>query len=89
MAQRMKPSAGKSAKPTSTPEFEIHTERLQGMCCHGLISEELAQDIVASIQSGQQSVEEAIQKLQEECTCGLFLPSRARRILNAALSSVS
>lgn len=89
MAQRIKPKAGKSATPQHPPGFGEHTERLQGMCCHGLISEERAQDVIASVQAGDQSIEEAIQMLQEECTCGLFIPARARRILNAARASVS
>jgi hypothetical protein len=61
-----------------------HAQRLRGMCNHGLISEEQAQEVIDRIRAGSQSVETAIEELQESCTCGLFLPSRARRILNSA-----
>jgi len=60
-----------------------HAQRLRGMCNHGLISEELAQEVIEKIQSGDQSIDGAIDEFQESCNCGLLLPSRARRILNS------
>lgn len=61
-----------------------HAERISGMCSHGLISEERAMEVVERVKNGDQTIEAAIAELQENCSCGLFLPSRARRILNAA-----
>ena len=58
-------------------------ERLQGMCNHGFITEERAHEVIERIQNGDQTVDEAVEELQESCPCGLFLPSRAKRILSS------
>lgn len=54
------------------------------MCNHGLISEEQAEEVIVRVQQGDQSIDGAIEELQQTCSCGLFLPSRARRILSVA-----
>lgn len=87
MAQRKKPKSGVAQAPAQVLNSTEHVERVQGICCHGLISEDLAKEIIVQIRAGNQSVEGAIEQLQEDCTCGLFLPSRARRILNAAIAA--
>lgn len=84
MAQRTKPQSGDAFISARALDSSAHAQRLRGMCNHGLISEERAQEVIERIQTGSQSVEDAIVELQEDCTCGLFIPSRARRILNAA-----
>lgn len=86
MADRKKPSRSMAPDPGQALVSIGHAQRLRGMCNHGLISEEQAQEVIEKIQRGNQSIEGAIEELQENCTCGLFLPSRARRILNAACS---
>lgn len=58
--------------------------RLVSMCNHGLISEEQAEEVIVRVQQGDQSIDGAIEELQQTCSCGLFLPSRARRILSVA-----
>lgn len=84
MAQRPKPQRGEAISSAHALDTLGHAQRLRGMCNHGLISEERAQEVIERIQTGSQSVDDAIVELQEDCTCGLFIPSRARRILNAA-----
>ncbi len=66
--------------------YPEQVERLQGMCHHGFITEERAQEVIERIQNGHQTVDEAVEELKESCPCGLFLPSRARRILNGPAS---
>ena len=45
-------------------------ERLQGMCHHGFITEERAQEVIERIQNGHQTVDEAVEELKESCPCG-------------------
>lgn len=61
-----------------------YAERLQCMCHHGLITEDQASEVIERVQNGDQTVEDAIEELQESCPCGFFIPSRARRILKSA-----
>lgn len=84
MPNRKKPNRSSTSDAGQALVSIGHAQRIRGMCNHGLISEERAQDLIDQIRTGDQSVEGAIEQLQENCTCGLFLPSRARRILNAA-----
>ncbi len=84
MPDRKRTSRSVAQDPGPTLVSIEHAQRLRGMCNHGLISEEQAQEVINKIRTRNQSVEGAIEELQENCTCGLFLPSRARRILNSA-----
>jgi hypothetical protein len=75
--------------------FEGKTEKLPHtqllmlttMCGHGMISAGLAQKMVDWVKEGRRSPEEAVTYLSRFCSCGVFNPSRARRILEAARSS--
>jgi hypothetical protein len=79
-----KASAKRSLNVDSNAPSPGHAERLRDMCHHGFITEEQAHEVIERILNGDQTVEDAVEELQNNCPCGLFLPSRARRILNGA-----
>lgn len=82
-----KSSVNRSATISSGSDTSLgQIERLQAMCHHGFITEERAFEVIERIQSGGQTVDEAVEELKDNCPCGLFLPSRARRILNGPAS---
>ncbi|MFB3776712.1 MAG: hypothetical protein ACE141_03845 [Bryobacteraceae bacterium] len=66
------------------PILEITT-----MCGHGLISPRLVEKAVAQIRSGETSPETAAQVLAGPCTCGVFNPERAARLLASLAESRS
>lgn len=79
------PKANASRRTKFSSESNAYpgqAERLQEMCHHGFITEERAHEVIERIQNGDQTVDEAVEELKESCPCGLFLASRARRILN-------
>jgi hypothetical protein len=59
------------------------------MCNHGLISEEYAQMVIREVAEGRRCPESAIEELQETCSCGFFLPSRAKRIFREVKQQAS
>jgi len=75
--------------------FEGKTEKLPHtqllmlttMCGHGMISAGLAQKMIDWVKEGRRTPEEAVTYLSRFCSCGVFNPSRAKRILEAARSS--
>ena len=74
--------------------FEGHTEALPSsqvmmlstMCGHGMISHALSRKMIDWVKEGRRSPEEAASYLTRFCSCGVFNPSRARRILEGAVS---
>jgi len=74
--------------------FEGNTEQLPGkyvlmlttMCGHGMISANLARKMVDWVREGRRTPEEAVTYLSRFCSCGVYNPSRARRILEEVRS---
>lgn len=74
--------------------FEGKTDKLPGtdvlklmtMCGHGMIAGSLAQKMIDWVKEGRRSPEQAVTYLSRFCSCGVFNPSRARRILEEARS---
>ena len=72
--------------------FEGRTERLPNsqvlmlstMCGHGMVSGSLAKKMVDWVKEGRRTPEEAVTYMARFCSCGVFNPSRARRILEDA-----
>lgn len=72
--------------------FEGKTEYLPGsdvlqistMCGHGMVSASLAKKMIDWVKEGRRTPEQAVTYLQRFCSCGVFNPSRARRILEQA-----
>jgi hypothetical protein len=71
--------------------FEGKTEKLPAadvmllstMCGHGMISHSLAKKMIDWVKEGRRTPEQAACYLTRFCSCGVFNPSRAARILEA------
>lgn len=61
-------------------EMEIST-----MCGHGMIGWRLVKQTMADLNNENIDIEKAIQRLCKPCTCGIFNPSRAGKILKKCL----
>ena len=67
---------GKTEKLPSEDILEVTT-----MCGHGLISTNLAKSMVEEVKSGAKTPEDAAKELVPNCTCGIFNPARAAKLL--------
>ncbi len=54
---------------------------LTTMCGHGMVSSAFAQKMLLMVKEGRVSPERASQYMSKFCTCGVFNPSRATRVL--------
>jgi hypothetical protein len=72
---------GKTEKLPETPVLAIST-----MCGHGMISHSLAKKMVDWVKENRRTPDEASAVLARFCSCGVFNPSRAKRILEDARS---
>jgi len=61
-----------------------HAMMLSTMCGHGMIAHSMAKKMVDFVKENRRSPEEAAESLQRICSCGIFNPSRAKRILEDA-----
>lgn len=74
--------------------FEGKTEKLPNsqvlmlstMCGHGMVSNSLAKKMIDWVKEGRRTPEEAASYMTRFCSCGVFNPSRAKRILEDARS---
>ncbi|MGA8438100.1 MAG: hypothetical protein WB762_29375 [Candidatus Sulfotelmatobacter sp.] len=72
--------------------FEGATEKLPNtqlltittMCGHGMISASLAKKMIDWVKEGRRTPAEAVTYMARFCSCGVFNPARARRILEDA-----
>jgi hypothetical protein len=72
--------------------FEGETEKLPNsqvlmlstMCGHGMISHRLAQKMIDFVKEGRRTPKEAASVLMRFCSCGVFNPARAVRIIEDA-----
>ena len=55
--------------------------KISTMCGHGMVSASLAKKMIDWVKEGRRTPEQAVTYLQRFCSCGVFNPSRARRIL--------
>lgn len=75
--------------------FEGKTEKLPNsqvlllstMCGHGMVANSLAKKMIDWVKEGRRTPEQAATYLQRFCSCGVFNPSRAKRILEDARGS--
>jgi len=67
---------GNTQKLPSDDILEVTT-----MCGHGLISTNLVKVMVKEIKTGTKMPEEAAKILAPNCTCGIFNPTRAAKLL--------
>jgi hypothetical protein len=69
--------------------FEGNTEKLPSsqvmmlstMCGHGMVSHSLAKKMIDWVKEGRRTPEQAATYMTRFCSCGVFNPSRARRLL--------
>jgi hypothetical protein len=57
---------------------------LSTMCGHGMVSSSLAKKMIDWVKEGRRTPDQAVTYLARFCSCGVFNPSRAVRILNEA-----
>jgi hypothetical protein len=61
-----------------------HVLALSTMCGHGMISQSLAKKMIDYVKENRSSPDKAVATLSRFCSCGIFNPVRARRIINDA-----
>jgi hypothetical protein len=61
-----------------------HTLLLSTMCGHGMVANSLAKKMIDWVKEGRRTPDEAVTYLARFCSCGVFNPSRAKRILEDA-----
>lgn len=72
-------SLGFEGKTECLPNGDVL--KLATMCGHGLVSASLAKKMVDWVKEGRRTPDQAVTYMQRFCSCGVFNPSRARRIL--------
>lgn len=77
-------SLGFEGKTETLPNSQILM--LSTMCGHGMVSHSLAKKMVDWVKEGRRTPEQAVTYLARFCSCGVFNPSRAKRILEDARS---
>lgn len=70
---------GKTEKLPATQVLKLST-----MCGHGMISANLAKKMIDWVKEGRRTPEEAVTYMTRFCSCGVFNPHRAQRILEEA-----
>ena len=70
---------GKTEKLPNTQVLALST-----MCGHGMISSNLAKKMIDWVKEGRRTPAEAVTYMARFCSCGIFNPSRAKRILEDA-----
>lgn len=79
-------SLGFEGKTEQLPNTQVLS--LSTMCGHGMVSHSLAKKMIDWVKEGRRTPEEASSYLARFCSCGVFNPARAIRILDAARHSM-
>jgi hypothetical protein len=77
-------SLGFEGKTEYLPSSDVL--KVATMCGHGMISTSLAKKMIDWVKEGRRTPEEASAVLARFCSCGVFNPSRSRRILEESRS---
>lgn len=77
-------SLGFEGKTEHLPTSDVL--KISTMCGHGMVSASLAKKMIDWVKEGRRTPEQAVTYLQRFCSCGVFNPSRARRLLEEARS---
>ena len=75
-------SLGFEGKTEMLPNSQ--TLSLSTMCGHGMVSHSLAKKMIDWVKEGRRTPDEAVTYMARFCSCGVFNPSRAKRILEDA-----
>jgi hypothetical protein len=54
------------------------------MCGHGMVSQSLAKKMIDWVKEGRRTPEQAASYMTSFCSCGVFNPARAARVLRKA-----
>jgi hypothetical protein len=57
---------------------------LATMCGHGMVSQSLAKKMIDWVKEGRRTPEQAASYMTRFCSCGVFNPARAARVLRQA-----
>lgn len=79
-------SLGFEGKTEMLPASQVMS--LSTMCGHGMISHSLAKKMIDWVKEGRRTPEEAVTYMARFCSCGVYNPSRAKRILEDARGSM-
>jgi hypothetical protein len=74
---------GKTEKLPSTQLLKLTT-----MCGHGMVSQSLAKKMIDWVKEGRRTPSEAVTYMARFCSCGVFNPVRAKRILEEARKKI-
>ena len=77
-------SLGFEGKTEYLPNSDVL--KVATMCGHGMISTSLAKKMIDWVKEGRRTPQEASAVLARFCSCGVFNPSRSRRLLDEARS---
>ena len=75
-------SLGFEGKTEKLPNTQVLS--LMTMCGHGMIASSLAKKMIDWVKEGRRTPDEAVTYLSRFCSCGVFNPSRAKRVLEDA-----
>jgi hypothetical protein len=75
-------SLGFEGKTEKLPDAKVML--LSTMCGHGMVSHSLAKKMIDWVKEGRRTPEQAASYLTRFCSCGVFNPKRAKRILENA-----
>ena len=75
-------SLGFEGKTVRLPDEDVL--KLSTMCGHGMVSSSFAKKMLDWVKEGRRTPEQAATYLTRFCSCGVFNPSRAKRILEDA-----
>lgn len=78
-------SLGFEGKTEKLPNTQVLT--LMTMCGHGMVASSLAKKMIDWVKEGRRTPEEAATYMQRFCSCGVFNPARAIRILEESRHS--
>ena len=70
---------GKTEKLPATQVLALST-----MCGHGMISSNLAKKMIDWVKEGRRTPEQAVTYMARFCSCGVYNPARAKRIIEDA-----
>lgn len=79
-------SLGFEGKTEKLPNTQVLT--LSTMCGHGMVSHSLAKKMVDWVKEGRRTPDEAVTYMARFCSCGVFNPTRAKRVLEDARHSM-
>lgn len=79
-------SLGFEGKTEKLPNTQ--TMMLSTMCGHGMVSHSLAKKMIDWVKEGRRTPEEAVTYMARFCSCGVFNPARAKRVLEEARHSM-